>query len=325
MKKGVLVFAFLFLVAPILSTAFVPPTHGADEFVPANVAVLVISPADIPFYALHDSPDPNSKVLTIWNGGGGTLSWETSKDYAWLEAVPSAGNCITETNESEITVTGLGLEPRRYECEMTVYDNNGLKGPQTMQGVPHITEIPPSEFWRDYIEFPNDPFKSDEISENDPGWVKFTMILVPPYNPDTVYFQDSKQYLFHYDFATELLTPFIGMSRSEYEAVSLYQQGQQAVLGAVIMPDNPEIAEYGIQFIRYDPYTKEEIADMFNTVKASIISDPDVQAFYFPSYEQLAAAGQTVRGLSRRVFQSAQRRDGQRATPVIRPAGRWGL
>jgi len=290
MKKGVLVFAFLFLVAPIFSTVIVPPTHGTDEFVPANVAVLVISPADIPFYALHDSRDPNSKVLTIWNAGGGTLNRETSKDCAWLEAVPSAGNCTTETDESEITVNGSGLEPGRYECEVTVYDNNALNSPQTVQGVPYITEIPPSEFWRDYIEFPNDPFKSDEISENDPGWVKFTMILVPPYNPDTVYFQDSNQYLFHYDFATELLTPFIGMSRSEYEAVSLYKQGQQAALGAVIMPANPEIAEYGIQFIRYDPYTKEEIADMFNTVKASIISDPDVQAFYFPSYEQLAAA-----------------------------------
>jgi hypothetical protein len=262
---------------------------GAIEYT-GPVVTLSVWPGRLDFWTLYGDNDINSRILYISNAGGGTLNWQISEDCPWLEAVPSAGSCTTEIDESEIIVNSSGLEPGRYECELTVYDNNALNSPQTVEVVLHVTEIPPSEFWRDYIEFPNDPFKSDVISENDPGWVKFTMILAPPYNPDTVYFQDSKQNLFHYDFATELLTPFIGMSRSEYEAVSLYKQGQQAALGAVIMPANPEIAEYGIQFIRYDPYTKEEIADMFNTVKAGIIAEPKVQAFYFPSYEQLAAA-----------------------------------
>jgi hypothetical protein len=86
------------------------------------------------------------------------------------------------------------------------------------------------------------------------------------------------------------------MSTSEYDQITLYGAGQQAVLGAVIMPPSgaypplPPFPEYGIQFVRLDPYTREEIAQMFDVVKASIVAEPDVQAFYFPNYEQLATA-----------------------------------
>jgi len=155
--------------------------------------------------------------------------------------------------------------------------------------------IEPSPYWKNQMSFPDEPFRVVGVSASDPDWVKFTIILAP-YDPNVVYFQDSRQYTFHYHFATELLDPFIGMSTSEYDQVTLYEQGQQAVLGAVIMPPSggypppPVLPEYGIQFVRLDPYTREEIADMFNVVKASIITEPGVQAFYFPSYEQLATA-----------------------------------
>ena len=155
--------------------------------------------------------------------------------------------------------------------------------------------IEPSPYWKNQISYPNEPFRVVGSSASEPDWVKFTIIL-SPYDPNVVYFQDSLQYTFHYHFATELLDPFVGISTSEYDQVTLYEQGQQAVLGAVIMPPSggyptpPILPEYGIQFVRLDPYTREEIAEMFNVVKANIITDPGVQAFYFPSYEQLATA-----------------------------------
>ncbi|HIJ53709.1 MAG TPA: hypothetical protein HPP66_11225 [Planctomycetes bacterium] len=155
--------------------------------------------------------------------------------------------------------------------------------------------IKPSPYWKNQISYPNEPFRVVGDSASDPDWVKFTIIL-SPYDPNVVYFQDSQQYTFHYHFAMELLDPFIDMNASEYDQVTLYEQGQQAVLGAVIMPPSggyptpPVLPEYGIQFVRLDPYTREEIAEMFNVVKTSIISEPGVQAFYFPSYEQLATA-----------------------------------
>lgn len=156
-------------------------------------------------------------------------------------------------------------------------------------------DITPSPYWKNQMSFPDEPFRVVGGSAGDPDWVKFTIIL-SPYDANVVYYQDCQQYPFHYHFATELLDPFVGMSASEYDQVTLYEQGQQAVLGAVIMPPTfgypppPAFPEYGIQFVRQDPYTKEEIAEMFNVVKASIIAEPGVQAFYFPSYEQAATA-----------------------------------
>jgi len=153
--------------------------------------------------------------------------------------------------------------------------------------------------WKNQIVFPDDSFRNEGVFSNDPGWVKFTIKLN---DSNTVYFQDSQLYLFHYDFATAVLPPFIGMSPSEYYDVTLHEEGQQAVLGTVILPpitdDEPPVPfflEYGIQFVRYDPYLKEEIRDMFNVVKTKIfvdpcLADPNVQAFYFPTYEQLASA-----------------------------------
>lgn len=155
--------------------------------------------------------------------------------------------------------------------------------------------ITPSPYWDNEIVFPDDPFAVAGTSSNDPGWVKFA-ILLPPYDPGVVYFQDCKAYPFHYDFAVNHLDPFLGMTRGQFDQVSLYQTGQQVVLGAVILPPPqgwmlpPTWQEYGIQFVRQDAYTREEIRDLFNIVKAAVIAPESVEAFYFPAYEQTQTA-----------------------------------
>jgi hypothetical protein len=157
--------------------------------------------------------------------------------------------------------------------------------------------IPPSEFWKEQIVWPDDPFRNYGLSsEDNPSWVKFTILQVEGYDPNIVYFQDSQEYLFHYDFAVDCLTPFFGMSTIEFDQLTLYEENQQAVLGAVLfppmrgIPSLPTFAEYGIQFVRYDAYTREEVAGMFNLVKSNVIAEPGVVAIYFPSYEQTAVA-----------------------------------
>ena len=253
-------------------------------------SAIELSATQFEFRAVEGGANPAGQILSITNSGTGTLHWQITENCEWLEAVPLSGSCTDENDQVEITVDSAALPGGNYECDLTIYDNAALNSPQTVHVKLRVSEMPPSEYWRDYIEFPDDLFKSDVISENDPGWIKFTMILAPPYSPSIVYFQDSKEYPFHYDFATEFLTPFVGMSAQEYYNVTLYDANQQVALGAVIMPANPAIKDYGIQLIRYDAYTKEETANLFNTVKANIIAQPDVNAFYFPSYEQLSAA-----------------------------------
>ncbi|MBN1124219.1 MAG: hypothetical protein JXA82_04365 [Sedimentisphaerales bacterium] len=155
--------------------------------------------------------------------------------------------------------------------------------------------ITPSDDWKNRITIPNDPFEVRSTASDGMGWTKFT-ILLDPYDPNLVYYQDSKKYSLHYTFATEWLDPFLGIAPEDFNAATLYQQGQQAILGAVITPPNegyppqPKFHEYGIQFVRFDPYTPEQTAHMFHLVRETIDTDPAMQALYFPSYEQRQVA-----------------------------------
>ena len=163
-------------------------------------------------------------------------------------------------------------------------------------GVAHADcpPISPSPFWSNTFDFPDDPFQVWEPASGNPDWVKFTIMLC---DPTVVYFQDSNVYTFHYDFVSEQLDPYLGISHADFEQIALHEANQELVLGAVLMPSPtwdaaPEPAEYGIQFIRQDPYPPEHVVALFNTVVGAINADPGVQPFYFPTYEQSASAQQ---------------------------------
>ena len=155
--------------------------------------------------------------------------------------------------------------------------------------------IQPSPYWKNEIVFPEDPFVVGETGVSAPGWVKFT-ILTEPYDSNIVYFQDGREYEFHYHFAVDLLEPFVGMTAEQFNEATLFNAGRKGILGAVIFPPSggypppPYYPEYGIQFVGQYPFTSAKIVELFNIVKSSISAGPEVQAFYFPSYEQRAAA-----------------------------------
>ena len=144
--------------------------------------------------------------------------------------------------------------------------------------------------WKNQISFPDEPFQS----WSSPPYVKFTIITKEGFDPNTVYYQESGRYEFHFSFALESLPPFIGLTVEQFDEVTLHAANQQAVLGAVILPPwhDPPFREYGIQLVRNDPYTKEEVAKFFNLVKSTVIADPNVTAWYFPTYEQYPVAQQ---------------------------------
>lgn len=240
------------------------------------------------FDANEGGGNPAEQIFTVRNSGGGTVNWTISYDCNWLSVEPNSGSSTGEADEVTLAVDIDGLEEGVYDCNFIVSDPNAGNSPRIVNVMLDLTEV-----WRDYIVFPDDPLISEVIFEGDPRWVKFTIKLD---DPCEVYFQNSKLYEFHYHFATEWLEPFTGMSVPEYFDVTLYDANQQASLGAVIFPPTtgnppePEFAEYGIQFVRYDPYTKEEISAMFMAVKTKVIADPCVTAYYFPTYEQQQVA-----------------------------------
>jgi hypothetical protein len=158
---------------------------------------------------------------------------------------------------------------------------------------PPLPADEPNQPWKQQVRLPEDAFLVQGAGTSEPAWVKFTIVL-PADGAPTVYFQDGHQYLFHYQFATACLKPFQGMTTEQFDRVTLYRQGRQAVLGAVISPPvhglSSQPHEYGIQFVGLDPFTKEEALEYFNLIKACVLSDEPFTAYYFPTYEQQAVA-----------------------------------
>lgn len=139
--------------------------------------------------------------------------------------------------------------------------------------------------WKNQLLFPDEPFRA-EAHYDTPRWVKFAIVLN---DPGRVHFQDSGKHPFHYEFATQRLAPFIGLSRPAFDALSLRRTGQQVVLGTVLFPPRPNFVEYAVQFVGLDAYTPDEISGWFDAVKAAVHAESGAGAVYMPAYEQLAA------------------------------------
>jgi hypothetical protein len=105
-----------------------------------------------------------------------------------------------------------------------------------------------------------------------------------------VYYQDSKALKFHYDFARARLAPFMNMTPAQFDQVSLRTNGQQVLLGTVLVPPLPHMNEFGIQFVGADPYPPEFIARYFDLVRSSLAAGAHARAYYVPTYEQVRVA-----------------------------------
>lgn len=151
-------------------------------------------------------------------------------------------------------------------------------------------DITPSPDWKNEINFPFDPFVAWPPQYDSPSWVKFTVLM---HDPTKVYYQDSLKFPFHGEFATARLDPFFGKSLAEFDQVSLYEEGQEAILGAVLISPTPEaVPEYGIQLVRKDAYDPEMARVVLELVKKSIVAPEGVKPFYFPTYDQAESAAQ---------------------------------
>jgi hypothetical protein len=147
----------------------------------------------------------------------------------------------------------------------------------------------PADDWKNQVFYPDDPLRSPDpgYGRMDPRWIKFAIVLGEPHR---VYFQDSVRYPFHYDFAVARLEPFIGMSRAEFDAISLRRENQQVVLGAVLFARSPNRREMAVQIAGQDPYPVAEVADWIDLVRSVVLAPEGIHTFYFPTYEQTAIA-----------------------------------
>lgn len=156
-----------------------------------------------------------------------------------------------------------------------------------------------AEDFRHQLSFPDDDLKS----WTSPAFVKFTLMIDPGSDPNVVFFQNSSKYAYHYDFAVTHLSAFSRKSQAQMDAMTLYAEGQQAVLGTVILPPPYQgIQEVGLQLSRYDPYTREQALHWLKVVSAAIEAESPLQVFYFPTFEQYPGAQQDRRWFAEQGF-----------------------
>jgi hypothetical protein len=163
--------------------------------------------------------------------------------------------------------------------------------------------------WKNEIDLPWDPFLSPRAGNGDDEvvWVKFIVLLR---DPTKVYFQDSAAYPFHYDFAVDKLAPFAGMDRATFDSVTLHREGQEAVLGAVLVPQSwfSTTTEYGVQLVIEDEVHPELVRAIFELVVDHVNAD-GLRPLYLPNPRQamcldehasfFAGAGIEVGGVDR--------------------------
>ena len=152
--------------------------------------------------------------------------------------------------------------------------------------------LTPHRSWRSGIALPGDEFLSPPLSGTgsifdgtEVRWIKFALVID---DLPRVIFQDSEAYPFHYQFAAERLSPFLGMGVGEFNALSQFRNSQEIILGAVLWA--PARDEFGIQFVGQDPYPREMLRFLFETVRGSVSLPETARGFYMPTFEQAAGA-----------------------------------
>jgi hypothetical protein len=157
-----------------------------------------------------------------------------------------------------------------------------------------------SDPWKPAIGSMDDPFVTvpetlDALYVYEWAWVKFTEVFAQPGGAaeSILYFQDSRNYPFHYPFAVAHLEAFRGMDQASFDHVTLYELDRSALLGAVIWirtSGKATPAAVGIQFASQDELPREEVARAFHRVAGALGDIHGVPLYYLPTYEQAARA-----------------------------------
>jgi hypothetical protein len=126
--------------------------------------------------------------------------------------------------------------------------------------------------WKNQIAFTG--FESTrDFWERFLGWggafLSYVKFVIPADDPTRVFYSDSTRYLFHYDYVSTRLAPFVGLSPSEFERITRYNHGRRLFIGSVLMGFSGY--EYGIQFDAADPLPLEIVGHLLELVKSTVM------------------------------------------------------
>jgi glucose/arabinose dehydrogenase len=118
------------------SPKLIPVTLTLD---PPQPPALSVTPASLAFSAVEGGAAPADKSLAIANTGGGTLSFTTSDDAAWLSASPASGTAPASVT---VSVNPAGLTRGTYSGSVRVEAAGAGGSPATIPVT--LTVSPPS-------------------------------------------------------------------------------------------------------------------------------------------------------------------------------------
>ena len=95
---------------------------GGDPVFPE----LAYTPTMIDFGDMYGAQE-DSRTVNIWNNGTGNLNYYFYPESActWITVSPESGFSSGETDEINVTIDTLGLQPGEYTCNLTVTSNVG--------------------------------------------------------------------------------------------------------------------------------------------------------------------------------------------------------
>lgn len=153
--------------------------------------------------------------------------------------------------------------------------------------------ITPSPDWKNRISL-DDAFlhpsdRESVVESSDPRWVKFSVLMR---DPSKVYYQDSKKFPLHQEFIAARLDPFLGKTKAEIDARSLQEQGQELIVGVVLVSPDRGLNELGVQLYRREAYHPEMARVVLDLVRRSVDTSTTTPlvTYYMPTDNQRAAA-----------------------------------
>ncbi len=109
---------------------------------PPSRPQLIVSAANLTFEAFRGGALPHGGIITIGNGGGGTLNWVASTGgRSWLGVHPAAGN--DNSHDVAVSVLTTDLAPGSHNATISISSDNADNSPQAV-GVSYNVSSPPA-------------------------------------------------------------------------------------------------------------------------------------------------------------------------------------
>jgi predicted outer membrane repeat protein len=102
---------------------------GAYESPACEEPVIRVSQYPIEIFCEQNDPAPEDEVISIYNGGAGTLQWQITEDCAWLSVNPESGTSQGQYNQVTLSIDTAGIDWGLFECELTITSDDAVNSP----------------------------------------------------------------------------------------------------------------------------------------------------------------------------------------------------